>query len=154
MVEDFDRFFDEVYDLFRDSRGWMLFPETRQVLEELRRHQLKLGVISNFDSRLYSVLKDLGIDSLFDAVTICSEVGFAKPQPQIFHAALRALGVASERTLYTGDSLVDDFQAGENAGLTAYLLDRGARYAGMRSVRRITSLKELLPLVGITPNSW
>jgi hypothetical protein len=33
MIEDFDLFFDEVYDLFRDSRGWMLFPETRQVLE-------------------------------------------------------------------------------------------------------------------------
>jgi putative hydrolase of the HAD superfamily len=153
MVEDFDQFFDEVYDLFRDSRGWMLFPETRQILEELRRHQLRLGVISNFDSRLYSVLRDLGIDSLFNAVTICSEVGFAKPQPQIFHAALRALGVRPERTLFTGDSLVDDFQAGESAGLTTYLLDRGARYAAMRSVRRIASLREILPLVGITSNS-
>jgi putative hydrolase of the HAD superfamily len=147
MVENFDSFFDEVYDLFRDSRGWMLFPETRQVLEELRHHNLKLGVISNFDSRVYSVLKDLGIDSLFDAVTICSEVGFAKPQPQIFRAALRSLGVTPERTLFTGDSLVDDFQAGENAGLTTYLLDRRARYASMRSVRRIATLKDLLPLV-------
>jgi putative hydrolase of the HAD superfamily len=148
MVEDFDRFFDEIYDLFRDSRGWMLFPETRQVLEQLRSHRLKLGVISNFDSRLYSVLKDLGIDSLFDAVTICSEVGFAKPQPEIFQAALRALGSTRERTLFTGDSLIDDFQAGESAGLTSYLLDRSARYAAMRSVRRITSLREILPLVG------
>ena len=153
MVEDFDRFFDEVYDLFRDSRGWMLFPETRQILEELRRNQLKLGVISNFDSRLYSVLKDLGIDSLFAAVTICSEVGFAKPHPQIFRAALRALGVTPERTLFTGDSLVDDFQAGEGAGLAAYLLDRSGRYAAMRSVRRIPSLREILPIVGIAPNS-
>ena len=153
MMENFDQFFDEVYDLFRDSRGWMLFPETRQILEELRDHQLKLGVISNFDSRLYSVLKDLGIDSLFDAVTICSEVGFAKPQPQIFHVAVRALAVTPERTLFTGDSLVDDFQAGENAGLRSYLLDRSARYAAMRSVRRIASLLEILPIVGITPNS-
>ncbi|HZI51498.1 MAG TPA: HAD-IA family hydrolase, partial [Terriglobia bacterium] len=112
MIQDFDRFFEEIYDLFRDSRAWMLFPETRHVLEELHRNRLKLGVISNFDSRLYSVLKDLGIDSLFDAVTICSEVGYAKPQPQIFAAALRALGVRADRTVFTGDSLVDDFQAG------------------------------------------
>lgn len=153
MLENFDSFFDEVYDLFRDSRGWMLFPETRQTLEELRRNHLKLGVISNFDSRLYSVLKDLGIASLFDAVTICSEVGFAKPQPQIFHAALRALGVTAERTLFTGDSLIDDFQAGEGAGLTTYLLDRGARYASMRSVRRIASLRDILPLV-VPPGGW
>jgi putative hydrolase of the HAD superfamily len=153
MVEDFDRFFEEIYDLFRDSRGWMLFPETREILEELRRHRLKVGVISNFDSRLYSVLKDLGIDSLFNAVTICSEVGFAKPQPEIFHAALRVLGVTPQRTLFTGDSLIDDFRAGEDAGLTTYLLDRGGRYASMRSVRRIANLREILPILGIASNS-
>src|ERR1051325_715812 len=50
MVEDFDRFFNEVYDKFRDSQGWLLFPETLEVLEELQRRGLKLGVISNFDS--------------------------------------------------------------------------------------------------------
>ena len=93
MIEDFDHFFDEVYDLFRDSRGWMLFPETREVLEELRHNQLKLGVISNFDSRLYSVLGDLHIRSFFDTVTICSETGSAKPQPEIFQAAIHSLGV-------------------------------------------------------------
>jgi putative hydrolase of the HAD superfamily len=108
MLDNFDRFFDEVYDLFRDSRGWILFPETREVLAALHGHGLKIGVISNFDSRLYSVLKDLGIDTLLDSVTICSEVGYAKPQPQIFHAALRTLGVPAERVLFTGDSLVDD----------------------------------------------
>ena len=153
MIEDFDRFFEEIYDLFRDSRGWMLFPETRQVLENLREHGLKLGVISNFDSRLYSVLNDLGIRSLFDAVTICSEVGFAKPQPEIFHAALRTLAVPPDRVLFTGDSLVDDFQAGQNAGIHTLLLDRSNRYGSMRSVRRISSLRDLLPIAELDPNS-
>src|SRR6185503_16319846 len=66
MVENFAQFFDEVYDQFRDSRGWRLFPETREVLEELKRKRLKIGAISNFDSRLYSVMKDLDILSFFD----------------------------------------------------------------------------------------
>src|SRR5688572_5071632 len=86
MVENFDRFFDEVYDQFRDSRGWRLFPETREVLEEIKRKQLKIGVISNFDSRLYSVMKDLNILPFFDSVTISSETGYAKPQREIFEA--------------------------------------------------------------------
>src|SRR6266851_983848 len=51
MVENFDRFFDEVYEKFRDSQGWVLFPETLDVLKELKALNLKLGVISNFDSR-------------------------------------------------------------------------------------------------------
>ena len=76
---------------------------------------------------------------------------FARGESQA--AVARALGVTPQRALLTGDSLIDDFQAGANAGLTAYLLDRGGRYAAMRSVPRLTSLTDILPIVGITPNS-
>ncbi len=145
MVDNFDRFFEEVYDQFRDSRGWRLFPETREVLEELRRRKLKIGVISNFDSRLYSVMKDLDILSFFDSVTISSETGYAKPQPEIFRAAIRSIGVPPDRILFAGDSLLDDFQAGQNVGIEAFLLDRSGRYAGMQSIRRIQTLRDLLP---------
>jgi len=145
MVEDFDRFFDEVYEQFRDSRGWRLFPETREVLEELRSRKLRIGIISNFDSRLYSVMKDLEIASYFDSVTISSETGYAKPQMEIFEAAIRSIGAPANRIVFAGDSLVDDFQAGQTAGLAAFLLDRSGRYAGMASVDRIQSLRDLLP---------
>jgi putative hydrolase of the HAD superfamily len=153
MVDDFDRFFDEIYDLFRDSRGWMLFPETQMVLEACHTHGLKLGVISNFDSRLYSALKDLRILHFFNSITICSEVGFAKPHPEIFQAAIRSLGVSADRILFAGDTLLDDYVAGQKVGLEVCLLDRSDRYAAMQSVRRITSLRELLPIAGISPNS-
>ena len=149
MVDDFDAMFDAIYELFRDSRGWILFPETHRVLEEFRRNQVKLGVISNFDSRLYTVLSDLRILPLFDSVTICSEVGFAKPQPEIFMAATRALGVAARRVLFTGDSLLDDFLAGKGVGMETFLLDRSGRYAAMQSVRTIANLSELLTIAGI-----
>jgi len=145
MVENFDQFFEEVYDHFRDSRGWRLFPETREVLEEIKRNQLKIGVISNFDSRLHSVMNDLGIRAYFDSVTISSETGYAKPQPEIFMAAIRSLAVPPNRILFAGDSLLDDFQAGQNVGLDAFLLDRSGRYAGIQSVRRIQTLRDLLP---------
>jgi len=72
MVENFDQFFEQVYDRFRDSDGWILFPETVEVLDELKHRGLKIGVISNFDDRIYSVMRSLGILSYFDAVTISS----------------------------------------------------------------------------------
>ena len=65
MVHSFDEFFEKVYDQFRDQRGWLLFPETRQVLETLKLHGLRLGVISNFDSRIYGVLRSLDIGHFF-----------------------------------------------------------------------------------------
>jgi len=96
------------------------------------------------------VLNDLHVFSFFDSITICSEVGYAKPQPEIFHAAVRALGIPSGHILFVGDSLVDDFQGAMNAGLEAVLIDRSDRYAAMRSVRRISNLKGLLPLLGVS----
>src|SRR5262245_33586463 len=60
MVENFDEFFDRLYDNFRSAQGWMLFPETVDTLKQLKNLGLKLGVISNFDSRIYSVLDALG----------------------------------------------------------------------------------------------
>src|SRR5581483_5504709 len=70
MVEDFDGFFDEVYETFRDSQGWVLFPETVEVLSELKKLKVKLGVVSNFDSRAYSVMDSLKIRHFFDAIVL------------------------------------------------------------------------------------
>jgi putative hydrolase of the HAD superfamily len=143
MVPDFDRFFEDVYDRFRNSEGWMLFAETRKVLEELQRRGLKLGVISNFDSRVYTVMRSLEILHFFDAVTISSESGYAKPHPEIFRAALRALDVEASRTILVGDNLADDVRAAQSVGIDAILIDRSGRYADLDSVPRIQDLREI-----------
>ena len=144
MVSNFDRFFDEVYEQFRDSRGWRLFPETMEVLEELRRLQYKLGVISNFDSRVYSVMRSLKILSFFDSITISSETGYAKPHPGIFRAAIQAAGVPASRILFVGDNLADDVQAGAEAGLHTILIDRQGRRTGLEGIPVIQNLRQLL----------
>jgi putative hydrolase of the HAD superfamily len=145
MVENFDKFFDQVYDTFKDSQGWVLFPETRSVLAELKTAGLKLGVISNFDTRIYSVMQSLDILSFFDAITTSSESGFCKPDREIFEAAVRSLNSEVSETLLVGDSLRDDVEAGTRAGLHGILIDRTGRHASS-GVHRISSLKELIPL--------
>jgi putative hydrolase of the HAD superfamily len=148
MVENFDTFFEQVYDRFRNSEGWTLFPETQEVLAELKRRHFKLGVISNFDNRAYSVMRSLEILHFFDAVTLSSETGYCKPDPEIFDAAVRALGVPASEVLLVGDSLQDDVEAAMRAGLSAILIDRRSRHEKNIRVRRISSLQEVLPLVG------
>ncbi len=147
MVENFDEFFDRVYDKFRDSQGWMLFPETLDVLKALKQLRLKLGIVSNFDTRIYSVIESLGIREFFDAVTLSSETGYSKPDPEIFEVAVRALDVTPAVVLLVGDSLHDDIEPALQAGLSAILIDRKNRYAANTRVRRILSLKEVIPEV-------
>jgi putative hydrolase of the HAD superfamily len=144
MVENFDDFFDRVYDTFRDGQGWTLFPETLEALKQLRDLGLKLGIISNFDTRIYSVLDSLGIRRFFDTVTISSETGYSKPDPEIFESAVRDLGVPATAVLLVGDSPHDDVEPAMRAGLAAILIDRKNRYSAKSALRRISSLKEVI----------
>ena len=64
---------------------------------------LKLGIVSNFDTRLRPILKELSLDQLFDAIVISAEVGVEKPNPTIFEAACQQLGVLPEEAVHVGD---------------------------------------------------
>jgi len=144
MVENFDSFFDDVYDRFRGSQGWVLFPETLAVLDQLKERQLKLGIISNFDSRIYSVMESLGIRRFFDAVVLSSETGYCKPDPEIFAAASVAIGVPPSEALFVGDNPEDDVEAAIRAGFVALLIDRRGRHSEIQHLQRISSLKQVL----------
>jgi len=125
----------------------MLFPETFDVLNQLKTLGLKLGVISNFDTRIYSVLEALGIRRFFDTVTVSSEAGYSKPQREIFDLAVRSLGIPASDVLLVGDSLRDDVEAALRAGLAAILIDRSGRYQSQSHLRRISSLSAVIPEV-------
>jgi putative hydrolase of the HAD superfamily len=146
MFEQFDQFFERVFELFEDPGSWRLYPETTPVLTQLRAQGLELGIISNFDSRLFPVMRGLGIASLFDTVTISSLAQAAKPAPKIFQLALDKHAVDPGEAIHIGDSLRDDVEAAEKAGLHAVLLDREGKQqrTGVRSIRK---LDELIPLI-------
>lgn len=146
MFERFDEFFDHVFRAFEDHRSWRLFPETRSTLAQLKEQGLELGIISNFDSRLFTVMRGLEIADSFDTVTISSLAQAAKPAPQIFHLALEKHAIDPEEALHIGDSLREDVEGAKKAGLHAALLDRDGRQQG-GGIRTIKSLEELFPLL-------
>lgn len=145
MFERFDDFFDRVFEVFEDAGSWRLFPETTSTLTSLKASGMELGVISNFDSRLFPVMRGLGIADLFDTITISSLAQAAKPSARIFQLALDKHAVDPEEALHVGDSLRDDVEGAAKAGLRAVLLDRtnfGERPLPS-GVMRISSLSEL-----------
>ncbi|MFZ1803481.1 MAG: HAD-IA family hydrolase [Nitrospira sp.] len=146
MFERFDEFFDHVFRVFEDHRSWRLFPETASTLRRLKERNLELGIISNFDSRLFSVLRGLGIAEAFDTVTISSLAQAAKPAPRIFHLALEKHAVDPEEALHIGDSLQEDVEGAKKAGLHTVLLDRDGEQQGV-GIRTIKNLEELFQLL-------
>lgn len=83
-----------------------------------------MGVLSNFDSRLYSVLDALDLRQFFTSITISTEVGAAKPDPLIFATALNKHKCPAKLAWHIGDSLKEDYQGAKAAGLKAILLQR------------------------------
>lgn len=146
MFERFDEFFEHIFAVFEDPASWKLFPETLSTLTALRERGIELGIISNFDSRLFTVMRGLGLTPWFDTVTISSLAHAAKPSPKIFHIAVEKHAVEPAEALHVGDSLRDDVGGAMKAGLRAVLLDRKGRQTEV-GIRAIGSLDELPPLL-------
>jgi putative hydrolase of the HAD superfamily len=126
QFRDFDGYFDALFDFLGDPANWKADPEAGQLLAQLKERGHTLGVISNFDYRVYGILEGLGLSRYFDSVTISSETGWAKPAPEIFQAALRRHGIAPGEALHVGDSEQMDLAGAQAAGIAGVLLDRKA----------------------------
>lgn len=123
---DFDRFFADLYAHFSQATPWEIYPDTRQSLTRWQNQGIELGLVSNFDSRIYSVLEVLGLKGFFDSITICSEVGAAKPEPKIFEIALKKHSCPADAAWHVGDSYREDYEGARAAGITGIWLRRSA----------------------------
>lgn len=118
-----DRCFDELWEEFTQPGVWELYPETHAVLTRLSQ-TFRLGIISNFDSRLFRILNHLGIAALFEHVIVSSVAGAEKPSPHIFHVALEKFCVPPQAALHAGDEPEADWAGARAAGLDAFELNR------------------------------
>ena len=140
----FDAFFDDIFERFRDAECWRVYEDVAATLTELKRRGLRLSIISNFDSRLDDVLRACELDRYFDSVHLSTRIGAAKPDPAIFQAALEHYAIEPWQAIHVGDTVHEDVEGAEAAGIKAILIDRDNLHTDNPS--RITSLDQLLTL--------
>jgi putative hydrolase of the HAD superfamily len=102
-----------------------------------------LGVASNFDGRLRTVLNGIAEHRLLDGLIISSEVGWRKPALQFFVAVAARLALEPREILFIGDSLENDYRGAVAAGMPALLLDEACRHV-QTNCRRIGRLRDLI----------
>jgi HAD superfamily hydrolase (TIGR01549 family) len=81
-----------------------------------------LGSVSNGNADLQAI----GLSHHFKVSVAAHQLGCAKPDAAIFHAACAALGVAPADAVYVGDDVLLDVQGAQRAGLRAVWLNRSA----------------------------
>jgi putative hydrolase of the HAD superfamily len=114
------------------------------------RSRYRLAVVSNtHDSALVPAhLAAMGIGGCFDAVITSIDVGWRKPDPRIYTAALTRLGIRADAAIFAGDTFEADYAGPARSGLLAYLIDPQGRH-DIPAGQRLTSLADLPGRLGI-----
>ncbi len=148
IEEDAGVFARRVYDEFGVSARWRAYDDVLPVLATLRARGLKLGIISNWDGRLATLLGGLGIADFVEDVISSAEVGLRKPDPRIFELACERIGVSPSQAAHVGDHHYADILGAEAAGMLPVLIDRFSDVE-CRSTEAIATLCELEAALGL-----
>lgn len=124
QFSDFSSFFSELYIHFGTAEPWFIYPDVLSSLKEWRQNDIQLGIVSNFDSRIFSVLESLELSGYFRSVTISTQARVAKPDPQIFAIALEKHDCLPSAAWHIGDSIFEDYQGAKAAGLRGIWINR------------------------------
>lgn len=122
--EEFADFFQDLYGYFARPDPWWVYEDVIPTLQHWQQQGVILGVLSNFDSRLLEILDALELSSYFTRVIVSSKHPWAKPQGQIFQAALACWDLEPQRVWHIGDSLKEDYRGAQAAGWQAFLIQR------------------------------
>lgn len=103
-----------------------LDPAMEQLLQDLRPH-FQLALLTNAWSDARSTLtKKFSLSTMVDDMIISAEVGFAKPDPAIYHLTLQRLGIEPKEALFIDDK-VRNTVAAQRVGIASIVFQSSAQ---------------------------
>lgn len=122
-----------------------LFPGAIELLDYLYPNY-KLHIITNgFDEVQRKKIQNAKIDTYFSTITNSEMAGVKKPNPKIFHHALKLANASPRESLMIGDNLEADILGAEAVGMHTLLFNyKKAENPYPLSVSALSAIKELL----------
>jgi HAD superfamily hydrolase (TIGR01549 family) len=129
-------------------------PEMRAALIELQGLGMRLGCVSNAfmgAATLQRIMVEKGLGEHLELIISSCELGYRKPHPAIYQAALDAMGVRPGEVIFVGDRLDADVAGpaalGMRTVLTLQYRQEDHTNAAVRPDAVIYHLSELVPYV-------
>ena len=132
------------------SEDELPFSDTRSTLETLCRKGYKLGIIANQNPGLEKRLENWELCQYFEVIVASAEIGYAKPDREIFARALKLAGCTARQSVMVGDRLDNDIIPAKAVGMkTVWVKNGPAKYQNADlgkgvADHQISSLSELL----------
>lgn len=144
------------YYIEKISQSTHTIAYAEQLCHTIRANHIEIGIITNgFTDTQNPRLKSSNLNKYFNSITISEEVGYRKPQQEIFSIArAKHPHIPVEKILMVGDNLEADIHGAKQAGIDACWFHR----AGLKTKENvntnyiITELQQLLKILEINPN--
>ena len=124
-----------------------LIPGTMELLDYLKpKYHLHL-ITNGFQEVQHTKLSGSGLEPYFETLTVSEEVGVKKPNPEIFHYALRKANATAEESIVIGDEMAVDIDGARAAGIDQIFFNpSGKEEEGERTfeVRSLLEIKKIL----------
>lgn len=95
-----------ISEAFKKWRGLVANDAILALAKDAKAHGLKIAVLSNVIEPTYNVIAAAGYYDLFDDVIASFNVGYIKPEEQIYTIALDRLGATAEESIFIDDKQV------------------------------------------------
>ncbi len=125
----------------------ILFEDVVPLLDELKKRNYILGIITNADQGVVKLINELGLDPYLKVIVTSEGARAEKPDAAIFNAAYNQAGLKPEEVLYIGDQYKSDVLGAKRAGSSAVLLDRYNLTTEVTDCPRISRLDQLMNII-------
>lgn len=109
------------HEHYIDADGFVLFPNTIEMLASLRDKGWQNNILSNHVPELSDIVAKKGLSDLFTHVISSANVGYDKPNIEIFKHAIELAGNPSKMAMI-GDNIEADVHGAKTAGMKAILI--------------------------------
>ena len=125
----------------------ILFEDVLPLLDELKKRNYILGIITNADQSVIKLINTLGLGPYLTVIVTSEGARAEKPDPVIFNAAYDQAGLKAEEILYIGDQYKSDILGAKRVGSDAVLLDRHNLTTESIDCPKISRLDQLLGII-------
>lgn len=105
--------------------GTVIFPEVIETLKLFRENNLKIAIVTNAFQPMWMRDLEIEVHGILEHFPDCrisaADVGYLKPHPAIFQAALDQVGATPDEAVFIGDNPIADIAGAQGAGMKAVL---------------------------------
>ena len=124
-----------------------LVPGTMELLEYLKpKYHLHL-ITNGFEEVQDTKLTLSGMKPYFETLTVSEEVGVKKPNPEIFHYALRKANATTEESIVIGDEMAVDIDGARAAGIDQIFFNPSGKEVEGERTFEVKYLREIIEIL-------